>query len=412
MPTPLSQDTIAVVKATIPALEAHGLAITLAMYDRLFQNEEIRDLFNQSHQGAAGSQPKALATAILAYANHIENPGVLIGAIERIAQKHAGLNILPEHYPHVATALLGAITDVLGEAATPQILDAWGEAYWFLAEVLIGRETEIYREHAEAPGGWLGWRDFVVDRVERESEVISSFYLKPADGGGVILHKPGQFLTFRLDLPGHGLVKRNYSISSAPNAEGYRISVKREPAPEGQPEALPGLASGWLHAHARPGTVLQVAPPAGEFVLEAQAEGPVVLVSGGVGLTPMVSMLETIAANNDGRPTWYVHAARSGRVHAMGERVRRLAAGAPNISLRSFYETPGVEDVQGRDFDEQGLITVDWLKANTPFDQASFYLCGPRPFLRALVKGLSAAGVPADRIRYEFFGPTDELLAA
>src|SRR6478735_7936039 len=144
MPAPLSPATVAIIKATVPALEAHGLTITKRMYERLFQNAEIRDLFNQSHHGETGSQPKALAQAVLAYARNIDNLSALAPAVERIAQKHVGLNILPEHYPHVAEALLGAIKDVLGDAATHEILAAWGEAYWFLAHVLIGRETAIY----------------------------------------------------------------------------------------------------------------------------------------------------------------------------------------------------------------------------------------------------------------------------
>ena len=148
MPNPLSGNTIAIVKATVPALEAHGLTITRRMYERMFKNEEIRDLFNQSHHGETGSQPKALADAVLAYARNIENLSALGGAVERIVQKHVALNILPEHYPFVAEALLGAIGDVLGDAATPDILAAWGEAYWFLAEILIGREATIYRELA------------------------------------------------------------------------------------------------------------------------------------------------------------------------------------------------------------------------------------------------------------------------
>ena len=128
MPTPLTPATIALIKATVPALDAHGLAITRRMYERLFENPDIRDLFNQSHHGETGSQPKALAQAVLAYARNIDNLGVLGGAVERIAQKHVALNILPEHYPFVADALLGAIGDVLGEAATPEIAAAWGEA--------------------------------------------------------------------------------------------------------------------------------------------------------------------------------------------------------------------------------------------------------------------------------------------
>jgi nitric oxide dioxygenase len=410
MPAPLSPATVAVVKACVPALRTHGLAVTQAMYGRLFQNREIADLFNQSHQ-SDGAQQRALAGAILAYAENIENLGALTGAVERIAQRHAGLNILPEHYPYVATALLGALKDVLGEAATEEVLTAWGEAYWFLAEILIGREGEIYREHAGGRGGWMGWRDFRVERVERESAVVASFYLRPVDGGPVLRHKPGQFLTFRLDLPGHGQVKRNYSISSGPSDQFYRISVKREPAPADQPQAPAGLASNWLHDHAVPGAVLSVAPPAGEFVLEQDAAAPVVLVSGGVGLTPMVSMMEAVAEAAAPARLYWVHGALNGRVHAMGRHVRELAARA-GVKPTCFYEAPEAADLKGRDYDEPGRIGVDWLKANTPFESAVFYLCGPRPFLRALVGGLRAAGVPAERIRFEFFGPTDELLAA
>lgn len=411
MPTTLSPQTIATVKATAPALADHGLAIVQAMYAHLFRNEEIRDLFNQSHQGAEGSQPRALAGAILAYAQNIDNLGGLAPAVERIAQKHAGLNILPEHYPHVANALLQAIRDVLGEAATDDVMNAWGEAYWFLAELLIGREAQIYAEQARQPGGWVGWRDFVVGRVESESETIKSFYLRPADGGAVMRHRPGQYLTFRLDLPERGILKRNYSISSAPGDDGYRITVKREPAPLHRPDAPAGVVSGWLHESVAPGVVLQAAPPAGDFVL-AEAQGPVVLLSGGVGLTPLVSMLETIAQTGSAVPTWFVHGAENGRVHAMAERVRALAAAHSQIELAAFYARPAADDVRGEHYDEQGFITLDWLKANTPFEQATFYLCGPKPFLRALVNGLAAEGIDASRIRYEFFGPADELLAA
>lgn len=415
MPNPLSAETIATVKATIPALQAHGLAVTTAMYEHLFQDPEIRDLFNQSHQvdsgGAGGQQPRALAGAILAYAQNIDNLGALTAAVERIAQRHTGLNILPEHYPHVAGALLQAIRDVLGEAATEPVLKAWGEAYWFLAEILIGREAEIYREVASAPGGWTGWRDFTVERVEAESATIKSFYLRPADGGRVVRHRPGQFLTFKLNLPGQALLKRNYSISSAPGDAGYRITIKREPAPLGQPGAPAGAASNWFHDAVTAGTVLQVAPPAGEFVLEP-AGAPVVLLSGGVGLTPLVSMLESLAAAGERPPTWFVHGTLNSRVHAMAERLRSLAAQTAGIKLAAFYSEPDADDVRGEHYDEDGFITVNWLKANTPFEQAVFYLCGPRPFLRTLVSGLVAEGVSPTRIRYEFFGPTDELLAA
>ena len=190
MSATLTPSTIALIKATVPALEAHGLAITSRMYERLFRDPAMRDLFNQSHHGATGAQPKALALAVLAYARHIDDLGAMGGAVERIAQKHVTLNILPEHYPAVGEALLGAIQDVLGDAATAEICAAWGEAYWLLANILIGREATIYRDLAHRPGGWNGWRDFVVESVVQESEIIRSFVLVPRDGGPVARLRP------------------------------------------------------------------------------------------------------------------------------------------------------------------------------------------------------------------------------
>lgn len=406
MPTPLTPSTIALIKATVPALEAHGLDITKRMYERLFKNAEIRDLFNQSHHGETGSQPKALAQAVLAYARNIDNLGALSGAVERIAQKHVALNILPEHYPYVADALLAAIGDVLGEAATPEICAAWGEAYWFLAELLIGREATIYRELAARPGGWNGWRNFVVESVTAESETIRSFVLVPEDGQSVLRHEPGQYLGFLFDLPGHGVLKRNYSISCAPNDRAYRITVKRE----GRVDEPAGIVSNWLHDHASEGTVVRAAPPAGDFFLDRQSNDPVVLVSGGVGLTPMMSMLETITTATPERPTWYIHGALNGRLHAMRDRTKALTAGNENIRLHTFYAEPEAHDREGEHYDAAGLISADWLVAQTPHDAATYYLCGPKPFLSALVNGLQRRGVPAERIRFEFFGPADELI--
>jgi len=403
MSQPLSDRTIALVKTTVPALEAHGLDIVHEMYSRMFQNPDIRDLFNQSHHGDAGSQPRALTGAILAYASNIDNLGALAPAVERIAQKHVGLQILPEHYPHVAEALLGAIKAVLGEAATEEILAAWGEAYWFLANILIAREGRIYDAQRETSGGWNGWRDFRVDEVVEESSVIKSFILRPVDGGPVMAHKPGQYLTFWLEIPDHPPVKRNYSISSAPNGETYRISVKREPH---------GLASGWLHDAAGAGTVLKVAAPAGEFFLEGRPERPVVLLSGGVGLTPMVAMLEALVAQGSEVPVHYIHGTHNRQTHAMRAHVRAQAASSKAVRVTDFHQSPLADEVAGRDYDLAGIITDDWLIANTPVAEADFYICGPRPFLRHAVSALSLAGVPATRIHYEFFGPADELLAA
>lgn len=398
----LAPRTIELVKATVPALEAHGMAIVQDMYDRMFRDPAIRDLFNLSHHGASQAQPRALTGAILAYAANIENLAALAPAVERIAQKHVGLQILPEHYPHVGEALLGAIAHVLGTAATPEILAAWGEAYWFLADILIARERRIYGEQAQTPGGWNGWRPFRIAEVIRDSSVITSFLLRPVDGGPVMAHKPGQYLTFWFEIPGHPPAKRNYSISSAPDGQGYRISVKAEPM---------GLASRWLHAQAA-GTVLKVAAPAGEFFMDALPQRPVVLLSGGVGLTPMVAMLEWLVAQGATQPVDYIHGTHDRESHAMRDHVRALAARGHAVTVTEFHQTPLPDEVAGRDYDHAGIITDGWLLAHTPVADADYYICGPRPFLRAAVSALSLAGVASARIHYEFFGPADELLAA
>jgi nitric oxide dioxygenase len=402
MAAALSADTIARVKATVPALADHGEQITLAMYARLFQDDHIKALFNHANQ-ATGAQPKALAGAILAYAQNIDNLGVVLPVVERIAHKHVGYHILAEHYPFVATALLGAIKDVLGDAATDEILAAWGEAYWFLADILIGREANIRAEIEAFEGGWTGWRDFVVAEKIRESAVITSFVLRPKDGGAVIPHKPGQYLTFRFDLPEGAGEKRNYSISAGPSGESYRISVKREDL---------GAASRFLHDQIQVGDVLSATPPAGDFFLAEQPARPVVLLSGGVGLTPMVSMVEHIAKAHPELEAHFVHGALNSGVHALDGHVRTLAKGHGGVSVTTFYSQPLASDRAGETHDVDGFVTIDWLAANTPFAEADFYLCGPMPFLKAFVTGLIAAGVPADRVHYEVFGPTAEALAA
>lgn len=404
MMKPLSAETIALVKATVPALAAHGQAITRTMYRRLFVREDIRALFNQANQGDGGAQVNALATAILAYAQNIENLGALTPVVERIAHKHVGYHILPEHYPFVAEALLGAIAEVLGEAATPDIIKAWGEAYWFLAEILKGREAVIREEILEIEGGWNGWREFVVADKVRESSVITSFVLRPVDGKPVLRHRPGQYLTFRFGPAGEPAMKRNYSISCAPNGDHYRISVKREANGKG--------GSRFLHDHIGIGDVLEITPPAGEFFLPDAPQRPVVLLSGGVGLTPMVSMIETIAADHPELEAHFIHGTLNSETHAMENHVRSLAQRHGRITIANFYSDPQEGDAPGETHDVTGFITTDWLRANTPLHAADIFLCGPRPFLRNLVSELAGAGVLPDRIHFELFGPTDELLAA
>lgn len=205
--TSLTPDTIRIVKATVPALQTHGAAITAKMYDRLFKDEHIRNLFNHANQ-ANGQQINALAGAILAYAENIDNLGALLPAVERIAQKHVGFHILPEHYPYVATALLGAIQDVLGDATTDEILQAWGQAYWFLAGILQNRESALREVIEQAPGGWTGWRDFVVsEKFVKAAPLLHSFCVRSTAGRS--------FVTNPVNTSHSALTHRNKPASSA-----------------------------------------------------------------------------------------------------------------------------------------------------------------------------------------------------
>lgn len=404
MSKPLSPRTIELVKSTVPALSARGTDITTVMYEKLFRDAHIRALFNHSNQGENGSQVHALAAAILAYARNIDNLDALVPVVERIAHKHIGYHILPEHYDYVARALIGAIADVLGDAVNDEILQAWGEAYWFLANILIDREANIRNDLESRKGGWNGWRSFAISGKQRESDVITSFTLSPVDGMPVLAHRPGQYLTLRLKLGDGRTIKRNYSISCAPNNDQYRISVKLEA------NGLGG--SRFLHEEAQLGDIIQLTPPAGDFFLPDEPERPVVLLSAGVGLTPMVSMVETIGAHYPDIEVHYVHGALNSSTHAMDKHVRTIARQHGKMSVMTFYSNPTPQDVCGKTHDQDGYISPDWLAENTPLGNADVFLCGPKPFLRGMVAALGSRGVRSERIHYEFFGPTDEDIAA
>jgi nitric oxide dioxygenase len=405
----LSERTIQIVKATAPAVAANAEAITRRFYTLMFAgNPEVQRFFNQSHQHSGGQQ-RALAGAICAYAANIDNLGALGPAVELIAQKHCSLGILPEHYPIVGKHLLVAVKDVLGDAVTDEVAAAWGEAYNFLAQVFIGREGEIYRQQSATEGGWNGYRKFVVDRVAPESEIITSFYLKPADGGPLAPFRPGQYITVKIDHPVTPTSPRNYSLSDRPGVGHYRISVKREPAPE--PGAPGGLISNYLHDHVKTGDVLDVGPPCGEFTIDPKAciLRPVALLSGGVGITPVLSMLKTLAHDGVDTPIRFLHAARNSRVHAFADEVRGLAASNPNIRAHFRYDDPLHDDVERRRCDSTGLVDSALLDEFLPDKDADFYLCGPKPFMQHVHRQLRDRGVDDAQVHYEFFGPKSDL---
>ncbi len=408
----LSAQSQQLVKATAPVVAQHAEEITRRFYQLMFAgNPEVRAFFNQAHQ-QAGTQQRALAGAICAYAANIDNLQALGPAVELIAQKHCSLGIQAEHYPIVGKHLMLAIHEVLGEAVTPEIDAAWREAYGLLADICIQREAEIYQEQRERPGGWNGYREFVVARKVPESETITSFYLKPADGGALPEYLPGQYLTVRIDHPGTPTSPRNYSLSDCPGHDYYRISVKREPA--AQLDDPPGLISNYLHDHVQAGDRLEIGPPCGEFTLDVTVprQEPILFLAGGIGITPLLSMLKSLckAETAGGEPPiHFVHAARNSSVQPFAQELRELERLHPHLHVHFRYDKPLVDDLsQGRG-DSAGEVDTEFLRTLPQVNASHCYICGPRHFMAKVVEGLQAAGVPEHQIHLEFFGPKQEL---
>lgn len=410
MPSPLPPQTIDIIKAITPAVADNAEAITRRFYERMFAgNPEVQAYFNQAHQHSGGQQ-RALAGAICAYFSHIENPEKLGSAIELIAHKHCSLGVQPEHYPIVGKHLLDAIGDVMGQdAVTPEIVQAVGQAYGFLAEVCINREQEIYRQQASVEGGWNGYRQFTVRRKVAENKLISSFYLQPTDEGALPHYLPGQYITVRIDHPTTPTSPRNYSLSDAPGQGHFRISVKREGPASG--DAPLGLISNFLHDRVHQGDTLEIGPPCGEFVIDPASsdQSPVVFLAGGIGVTPLLAMAKSLVLEKSTRPVYFIQAARNSESHAMGNELRGLAAESNSFTVLTLFDQPLPGDLENGRCDRVGLIDAQLLADHTPVAEAEYYFCGPSPFMRLVRNYLSDLGVENERIHYEFFGPLEEL---
>ncbi|TCT07428.1 2Fe-2S iron-sulfur cluster-binding protein [Paralcaligenes ureilyticus] len=252
------------------------------------------------------------------------------------------------------------------------------------------------------------FRDYMVLAKIPESQVITSLVLAPVSGEGVPAYHPGQHLIFRLDAPGAKIL-RHYSISGDPAAPGaLRVSVKREPPPRDRPELPPGVGSGHMHDRVQVGDTLTAAGPVGDFVLAEDSGRPVLLLSGGVGLTPMMCMLHRLVQASS-RPVYFVHACENGEVHAFADEVAALARQRPGVRVHFCYREPTVQDRERPRFQSTGLINRETLQTLLPLDDYDVYLCGPPAFMQANWRLLRGLGIAADRIHYEFFGPATVL---
>lgn len=403
----LDERTIAIVKSTAPVLAENGEVLTRHFYKRMFtHNPEVAPYFNQANQ--TGKQQRALAGAIVAYAANIDNLEVLGGAVELIAQKHTSLMIKPEHYPIVGENLLASIREVLGEAATDDIINAWAAAYGFLADILIGRERQIYGENSKKPGGWEGFKLLRVSRKDKESSNITSFYLVAEDGSRLPAFKPGQYITVRVKTPNGQTTMRNYSLSDMPGQPHFRISVKREMPPEANTPQ--GYVSNLLHDAVEPGHTLEIAPPCGEFFLDVteKHERPLVLLAAGVGITPIMSILLSALEAFPKREIIFVHAVLNADVQPFRETVNELARQHANLRACYRYSEGGTLS----DNASVGFVTAEYLEGLLSSRDADYYFCGPQPFMVSIYHELLRWGIPASQVHFEFFGPRQELKRA
>ncbi len=390
----LSERSAAVVRATAVVVAGNAEQITARFYPRMFEEHpELLRVFNQGNQ-ATGEQSRALAASVVAYAVQLIDPSAppFAHVLERIAYKHVSLGIRPEQYTIVGHHLLAAIGEVLGDAVTQEIAEAWNEVYWLFATQLVAEEARLYQQAGVDPAEPL--RPYrVVRRIEETRDVIS-LVLEPVDGGGLPEVSPGQYVSVFLDLPNGRRQPRQYTVSSTGLGNRLQITVRRVRGLNGAPD---GQVSSYLHDETEVGDVLQVSAPAGDFVVQS-SDGPLLLASAGAGITTVLPIVEHIARTQPDRTVIVAHADRTAQDHALRETVLHVGRQLDDFTAYTWYESVDANDEKSA----QGFMDLSQIPL--PADVAVF-TCGPLPFMRHIRSTLLARGVPASRIRYEVFGP-------
>ena len=382
----LTKQQIELVKATVPVLREHGVALTSHFYKRMLShNPELMQIFNMGHQ-RAGFQQQALAGAVLAYAENIENLPALLGAVAHIANKHVSVGIRAEHYPIVGKHLIASIKEVLGDAATPELIDAWTAAYMQLADVLIGAEKAIYDKNAVAEGGWTGWRFFKVAEKSKQTDNVTSFKLVPVDNGKMPEVKAGQYISVRVFVKGQDLIQpRQYTVVKA-DATSLTIAVKKVEAVEKSPA---GMVSNTLHNDINEGDVVEVSFPVGEFNLP-EGNGELCLLSAGIGITPLFAMLKEAVQKDPTRKISFVHVCKNKEAIPFREELA-LVVKEGNASFEVFETS------------EHGRPSEEFFKSLVS-QGADYCICGPVPFMKLAASELVKNGVAENKIHAEKFG--------
>jgi ferredoxin-NADP reductase len=265
--------------------------------------------------------------------------------------------------------------------------------------------TRFERETNEL--SWNGFRKFNISRKAPEGGGICSFYFSPHDGKPLPPFKPGQYLTFGLDIAGQKKqVIRCYSLSDSPHhPDYYRCSIKAVPAPRDMPDVAPGLSSNHFHDSVNEGDILDIKAPGGHFFMDTTKQSPVVLIGGGIGLTPVLSMLNQIVESGSKRETWFFYGVRDSNEQVMKEHLEQIAQENENVHMCVCYSRPQETDVEGKDYQYAERVSVDLFKRILPSNNYDFYMCGPPPMMNTIVPALEEWKVPEKHIHFEAFGP-------
>ncbi|KAG7289819.1 hypothetical protein NEMBOFW57_006196 [Staphylotrichum longicolle] len=407
----LSYQQLKLVTDTIPVLREHGERVTTIFYTNMMQDHpELNNYFNSVNQ-KNGRQPRALTSAILNFASKINHNSELIPKFERMCNKHCSLGIRPEHYEIVGKYLLRAFGEVLGRAMTPAVFAAWEKAYCLLAHMLIGREAQLYKDFER----WTSWRKFKVDRVVPEAEDIFSFYLVPQDGMKLPKFSPGQYVSLRIYSPEGYMKARQYSLSEAWREDYYRISVRRDKGARysnsvSNSHFQPGLVSNILIDHMGAGSIVELSHPAGDFFLDVNntSNMPLVLISAGVGVAPMVAIANTVTDIQPRRHISWIQG--SGRSVPFEEHVAQLQRHNSNFRTNVFETHLANSDAIGISYDYDFRMDLAKVSEDDLYLQnsgAEYYICGPEQFMLEMSDLLKAKGVGAARIKFELFATGD-----
>lgn len=441
----VSAGSLALVGASLPLVAKAGTGFTGHFYGRLFEaHPELLNTFNVTNQ-KTGKQRAALFGAIARSATGLLTNGQLpLDMLEGVCQKHCALNVLPTHYDVVGEHIVGTIVDLLDPGES--ILNAWIELYGSLAGYMIRREEEIYREVESRPGGWRGTRQFTVAKKRSQSSSITEFEFVPNDRKPICNFQSGQYVTVWVKPPqeqSEYRQPRHYSIINSPSSSliddvannntpnSYKIAVRKQPD---------GLVSTYLHDWVEEGDVIDLSPPMGDFTIAnahhlwtaAENAPPVVLLSAGVGMTPMLSMLHTLEDNayfdecgdrcegdDHAQKLLWLHGAKNGQEHAFKDYLVSMGKEHPDhVTRRVWYSEPNDDDaiVMGdkntAPYHFSGQMDLEQVKHYLPLDHDSalYYFCGPLPFMESIQKQLLEFGVPEDRLHCESFGPADQSL--